>query len=61
MTYCAPIYAPTELKIVEPVTARIAEPDPQLIALLARPEPLTAEEWAYLEAIEQDAESMRQR
>ncbi|KQS03646.1 hypothetical protein ASG11_04800 [Sphingomonas sp. Leaf357] len=41
-----------ELRPVKPVTARVRMPDFRLIALLTKPTPLTAEEWAYVEAVE---------
>jgi hypothetical protein len=41
-----------ELRPIAPVTARVRMPDPRLIALLTKAAPLTAEEWAYVEAAE---------
>ena len=41
-----------DFRLVEPVTARVQEPDARLLALLLKPAPLSASEWAYLEAIE---------
>jgi hypothetical protein len=52
MSYHSPINAMPELLFVEPVLARVREPDITLLALLTKPSPLTAEEWAYVEAIE---------
>lgn len=41
-----------ELRPIELITARVRVPDIRLIALLTKPTPLTAEEWAYVEAVE---------
>ncbi|WP_236697372.1 hypothetical protein [Sphingomonas sp. Leaf357] len=41
-----------ELRPVELITARVRMPDCGLIALLTKPTPLTAEEWAYIETVE---------
>lgn len=42
----------SELRLIAPVTARVRMPDLRLIALLTKAAPLTAEEWAYVEAAE---------
>jgi len=52
MSYHSPINTIPELLFVEPVFARVREPDGKLLALLAKPSPLTAEEWAYIEESE---------
>ena len=55
MSYHSPINTIPKLLFVEPVFVRVREPDFKLLALLAKPNPLTAEEWAYVEAIEEQA------
>ncbi|WP_156363640.1 hypothetical protein [Sphingomonas sp. Leaf357] len=42
-----------ELSPIELITARVRMPDFRLIALLTKPTPLTVEEWAYVEAVEE--------
>jgi hypothetical protein len=56
MTCFIAITAMPTLAFIEPVTVRVVEPDPRLMALLTKPTPLTLEEWAYLERVEQSAE-----
>ena len=47
-----PISAFYDLEPVDLVEVWVQEPDLRLLDLLAKPTPLTAGEWAYLEAIE---------
>ena len=53
MSYLAPISAMPDLRPIQPITVRARELDPELMALLAKAGPLTAQEWAYLEAVEE--------
>lgn len=57
MSYHSPIDTIPELLFVAPVLARVRESESKLLALLLKPNPLTAEEWAYVEAIERLAGS----
>ncbi len=57
MSYHSTINTIPELIFVEPVFARVREHDIKLLALLTKPTPLTVEEWAYVEAIEERAGS----